>query len=119
MNPLPDEIEVDFSPFYSSQNESSEQGSLPDEIQVDFSKFYVPEEIQQQTSVFDEENNLERDIERNIARGTSRILETGLGTLGNIESILPDISSGVLGRFIKNLTGSQTVFPTSENIREK
>jgi len=57
---------------------------------------------------FEEENDLEREIERNIARGTSRIGETILGLPGDLYS------------FGKYLFGAnpETNLPTSKSLKE-
>lgn len=57
---------------------------------------------------FEGENDLEREIERNVARGTSRILETTLGLPGDLYS------------FAKGLFGAdtETYFPTSEKLKK-
>ena len=58
---------------------------------------------------FEGENDLDREIERNIAQGTSRIGETILGLPGD------------LSNFVRGLFGdeSETNLPTSKSLREK
>lgn len=58
---------------------------------------------------FEGENDLEREIERNVAQGTSRIGETVLGLPGD------------LSNFVRGIFGdeSETNLPTSSSLREK
>lgn len=57
---------------------------------------------------YEGENDLDREIERNIAQGTSRMLETFIGAPGDIYS------------FTKSLFGlsPETILPTSKSLRE-
>ncbi len=58
---------------------------------------------------FEGENDLDREIERNVAQGTSRIGETVLGLPGD------------LSNFVRGIFGdeSETNLPTSKSLREK
>lgn len=73
-------------------------------------------EIKQQPTEFpfEGENDLEREIERNIARGTSRIGETIAGLPG-------DILNFVIGMAKTPVEGKppQSIFPTSSSLKKK
>ncbi len=64
--------------------------------------------IQQEPFPEEGENDLDRDIERNVARGTSRILETVGGLPGDLYS------------FAKGLFGADTdtYLPTSQSLKK-
>lgn len=66
-------------------------------------------QTQEQDFPFEGENDLEREIERNVAQQTSRIGETLAGAPGDIYS------------FVKSMFGgdSETNLPTSKSLREK
>lgn len=50
-----------------------------------------------QDLIWEDSGNLERDIERGTAQGTSRLLEGAFGTLGNIQSTIKGITGVQIG----------------------
>lgn len=58
--------------------------------------------------IWDQGENLEREAERGTAQATSRVLESALGTPGNIQSLIKGITGVQLG----------TQLPTSSDIKE-
>lgn len=90
----------------SKPNLSQENKILSNESSSSFPKTL---KLKNQQFPFEGENDLEREIERNIAQGTSRIGETILGLPGD------------LSNFVRGLFGdeSESNLPTSKSLREK
>lgn len=107
----------ELRPLYSrkGKNGSTEFTSFPEEFQQEEQDFepiaqqegFQEEEQPQEQFPFEGENDLDREIERNIARGTSRIAETALGLPGDLYS------------FAKYLFGAdpETNLPTSSSLK--
>jgi hypothetical protein len=92
----------------SAQKQNFDQGNDFDPDQ----KIKLPESLRRKEKKtkydFEGENDLDREIERNIAQGTSRIAETVLGLPGDLYS------------FTKRIFGfdPETNLPTSQKLRE-
>lgn len=90
--------------IFSYVKEKNVQKEIPEEISQEKPKSFTQRVAQELT----ESEQLEKGVERNIARGTSRILERGLGTPGDIQE------------FIGSLTGLSPPIklPTSHKLKE-
>lgn len=108
----------------SAQPPSQQQSPSPSQPENPYAKYMVkpPEKPQESKSIqpqkspksFENENDIEREIERNQARLTSRGLETVLGTPGNV------LASGMPFGFAGYLLGinPEGILPTSEQLQQ-
>ena len=94
-------------------NQEISQKQTMQKSQQNFPSSLRPKNIAQQQFDEEDENDLERQIERNIAQQTSRQIEGIGGALGDVNSIIEGFTGlpflGVLGHFS----------PTSSKLREK
>ncbi len=89
---------------------NSEALPIQNQVETQQSKIMLPSTLRpkNQTFPFEGENDLEREIERNVARGTSRIGETILGLPGDLYSF----AKGIFGK------DTETNLPTSQSLKE-
>lgn len=106
------EVPRKVSVFEKVRSEKPKEPEKKDEIQQKIESI-KPKPSEEKELPFEGENDLERDIERQVARGTSRIIETGLGAPGDIEQFARYLWSAISGKESENL------LPTSKDIQGK
>ncbi len=102
---------VQSNPLGNPQRNQLQERQISNEVPVQLPSTLKPKSLKPKNQEFpyEGENDLDREIERGIAQGTSRIGETVLGLPGD------------LSNFVRGIFGdeSETNLPTSKSLREK